>query len=694
MIFKNHAHKFHELGVAVIPLNGKYPKYRRWEEWSHREQTEEELEWLIARAPDSNIGAIVGQKFCVLDIDTDDPRILQAIPYTPVRRRGRTGRAGCYFYRACNIPNKAGGDYPVDFLNHGRQVVLPPSVHPDTGEEYAWIGESVDFSDLPEITEAQIKKLIDLCRKYNILIKKSKVMTNSSGPDVCLTDAGRNNRLASVSYAMACDCVPEAEAVERLLSIDKAEHDKPWFSDPTEPHRGTHPEQSALKMYTRAVKKATAKGDRVEMPTIHLTAASKKTAMPMPKPRGLIKQFQDYCNLVAFGNQDALGIGGALAMMAVIASNRFRTRVGNFDVWPNIYVMNLAHSGFGKETPQRAIDEILMHTGLLGSATYKSGSSIVMDLAEQPSRLDVIDECAMILKAMAAREDYKADIVDVLSSLYSKSSTFFHGYTSKGDGKNFGACWNPCVNLLGSTTPQGFRTSVSKDMAAKGLLPRFLIFWQQEIGEFKRAPSTDLADNLLNEIRRRVRALLSHEQAEHPESRQKNLLNPKTEELIRYDPELIPMSDGAAKLIEEIQERYFNEGKDNPEGFESAFKNRFAQHVAKVALLDALGLGLCEINTDSVQWAHELVVWQWETVKELYELASAENDNEKDFIKVRKFMQDSGIVPKSSIYRKFSFIRKYRLDEILKQLEDGESVERVKVSTKGRPSVHYRVITD
>lgn len=703
MIFKNFAPKYHELGLPVIPLNGKFPKYRKWEEWSRREQTEDELDWLIARAPSANIGTPIGTKFCVLDVDTDHPEILKAIPYTPLRRRGRSGRAGCYFYRVSNIPNMPGGQYPIDFLNHGRQVVLPPSIHPDTNEQYQWVGEddifTFDFDELPEITEEQIKQLIKLCERYKVYAK-AKTIIDGGNQSVCLTDAGRNNRLTSIAYAMACDAVDEEQAVDRLLDIDKAEHDTPWFSDKTEPHRGKNPRQSACRMYKRAVDKSIARGDRLDLTEFHVSPddfkiSAKQEQQPiMPKPRGLIRQFQEYCNLVAFGNQDALGLGGALAMMAAITSNRFRTRVGNFDVWPNLYVMNLAHSGFGKETPQRAIDDVLMHSGLLGSATYKSGSSIVMGLPDQPHRLDVIDECAMLLKAMAAREDYKADIVDVLSSLYSKSSTFFHGYTSKGDGKNFGACWNPCVNLLGSTTPQGFKGSVNKDMAAKGLLPRFLIFWQKDIGEFKRERNVAKIDELLSEIKRRVRQVLSMEQMEHPDSRQKNLLDPNSEELVRYDPELIPMSDGAQKMIADIQERYFNEGKDNPEGFESAFKNRFAQHVSKLALLDAVGLGLCEIGTDSVEWAHETVIYQWEAVKELYELASAENEMEKDFIKIRKHIEKNGIVKRSDIYRLFTSIRKYRLDEILKQLEDGGTVERVKVNPKGqgRPALCYKLI--
>jgi hypothetical protein len=692
MIFKDFAPKYFEAGLPVIPLSGKLPKIRKWEEWSNRAQTEDELEWLLQRFPTANVGAPVGLKFCVLDIDTDDERIIQAIPYTPIRRRGRSGRAGCYFYKACNLPNRPGTKYPIDFLNHGRQVVLPPSIHPDTKESYSWVGEedilTFNFSELPTITLAQIEQIEKLCEKFKIY-SEAKEMRKSGEVEVCLTDVGRNNRLTSVAYAMACDNVPEEEAVARLLQIDKDEHETPWFEDSTEPHRGKDPKKIACRMYERAVNASIKRGDRVQViienyPSFVL---EDKPKIRIPAPRGLIKQFQEYCNLTSMGNQDVLGLGGGLALMAAICSNRFRTKVGSYDVWPNLYVINLAHSGFGKETPQRALDEVLMHSGLLGSATYKSGSSIVMGLPEQPHRLDVIDECAMLLKAMAAREDYKADIVDVLSSLYSKSSTYFHGYTSKGDGKNFGACWNPCVNILGSTTPQGFKGSVNKDMAAKGLLPRFLVFWQEDYGEYK-IPQP--AEDLLKEIKRRVRQILSVDQREHPDSRQKDLLNPKAEEMIRFDPEIIPMSDGAQRMIQEIQKEYFYDGKKDPDGFESAFKNRFAQHVSKIALLDTISLGLDEIGTDSVRWAHELVKWQWETVKELYEYASAENEHEKMNIRFLNFIKKRGTVTQSELTTVFRMMPTWQRKDILNSLIESNKIRKVMLpSNGGRKPIAY-----
>lgn len=719
-VFEHYAPRYHELGIPVIPLNGKVPLVSDWQAWSERAQTEDELEWLVERFPSANIGAVMGLWATALDIDTDNAAVLAAVPYSPIKRRGAKGMVA--IYRKCDLPNRAGVDHPIELLNHGRQIVLPPSVHPETQLPYEWIGDDDIFhyplSQLPPITADHLNLLERLCQREG-LRRERRAPTRDGDVPVCLADPGRNNRLSRIAYAMACDGLEVQEAVERLLYLDEREHathpNGPWFTDHKEPHKGKSPRLAAERMYARALRASKKRGDKNSELIIISTnseppsqsndhsgslsprgpqAGNTLAQRSPPEPRGFMRLFRDYCNEISVGNQDALGLGGAISLMAALASNRFRTQAGSYDVWPNLYCINLAHSGFGKETPQRAIDELLLNTDLLGAASYKSGSSIVMNLPKQPERLDLIDECAMLLKAMCSQEDYKSEIVDVLSSLYSKASSRFIGFASRADGPRFGACWNPCVNILGSTTPQGFRGSVSKDMAAKGLMPRFLVFWQQDVGAFK-VPGTR-ASGLLSELRRMTNLFLSHDKREHPDSRQPNLLNPEAEHEVRYDPELIPMTKGAQNAWIELYRTYYEQGRRDPESFESAFKNRFAQHVAKLALLDALSSGFAEIGVDSIEWAHDVVVWQWETVRELYELASAENPHEKDVLRVTQFIKSKGVVSQREITRKFQGIWSGKLDGILKQLTDGGMIERgvdANPDKRGPKPILYRYIS-
>jgi hypothetical protein len=677
-IFSDNALKYFETGIPVIPLKGKVPIVTGWQEWSIRPQTEDELERLIEQFPNANIGAVMGLWAVALDIDTDEEAVLRTVPYTPIRRRGKKGHVGIYAANA--LLNNPGTEFPVELLNHGRQIVLPPSIHPETKEPYHWTGDEdvFTFQDYPSITQENIRQIELACRKHNI--KRQAREFKFEGQAVHLTDAGRNNYLTRVAYAMACDGAELGEITERLIYLDVREHDVAWFSDPTEPHRGKNPRLNAEKMAKRAIDKAVKKGERRDY--YEITVDLKKPSPPIdsaiPKPRGMMRMFVNYCNYMSAGNQDALGLGGAIALMSVLASNRFRTRFSTFDVWPNMYIINLASSGFGKETSQRLLEDLLIDTGLLGSASYKSGSSLVMGLPDQPVRLDIVDECSSLLKSMTAREDYKSEIVEILNLLYSKSNGYFHGFTSMGNKKNFGACWNPCVNVLGSTTPAGFRSSVNKDMASKGLLPRFLIFWQKEIGEFKRHRDIDSAEMTLTELRRMVRVILKFDQPEHQDQLQENLLESDKIQTKRFDPVLVPMTQGAEKAIIDIYKHYYDEGRVNPDGFDSAFRNRFTQHISKLALLDAIGLGLDEIGVDSIEWAHSVVKWQWEAVQGLYEETSAENDHERNVLRVQSFIKSKGVATKNQITHRFRGIPGYVMKGILQQLLDGGTVKATK----------------
>ncbi len=41
--------------------------------------------------------------------------------------------------------------WEIDIMGEGRQVVLPPSIHPDTGKKYEWISEVGSVTDIPRI---------------------------------------------------------------------------------------------------------------------------------------------------------------------------------------------------------------------------------------------------------------------------------------------------------------------------------------------------------------------------------------------------------------------------------------------------------------------------------------------------------------------------------------------------------------
>lgn len=155
--------------------NGAWFPMSQWSQWCDKQPPdflhEKWEDW-----PDAGMclahGAVVG-----LDVDTDRREVSdaaqEAVGPSPVRRVGRKGWMGYYrpgegvancgarlrWYDPKIFTVRADGrkDYPpqVELLLHGTQSVLPPTIHPDTGQPYRWISaetlEDTAPDDLPEL---------------------------------------------------------------------------------------------------------------------------------------------------------------------------------------------------------------------------------------------------------------------------------------------------------------------------------------------------------------------------------------------------------------------------------------------------------------------------------------------------------------------------------------------------------------
>ena len=107
-------------------------------------------------AGDTGVGVVAGQAshgLIAVDIDSEDPAIQAALqtvlPPTHVRKTGARGETLFYYgpeiaqSQSWNIAGKR----VVDLIGPGRQTVLPPTIHPDTGAPYRWSG-SESLEDL------------------------------------------------------------------------------------------------------------------------------------------------------------------------------------------------------------------------------------------------------------------------------------------------------------------------------------------------------------------------------------------------------------------------------------------------------------------------------------------------------------------------------------------------------------------
>lgn len=128
---------------------------------------------LWQNAPGANIGLMMGTvakrglHVVSLDFDAKDPEaldmLLRAAPASPMVKRGRTGETR--FYLASKDVKSKPYDGPdgrlIDLLTgfDARQTVVPPSIHPDTGQPYVWVRGPVRADDLPVLEQDDIDAL-------------------------------------------------------------------------------------------------------------------------------------------------------------------------------------------------------------------------------------------------------------------------------------------------------------------------------------------------------------------------------------------------------------------------------------------------------------------------------------------------------------------------------------------------------
>jgi len=152
-IFHDHAPLYWAAGIPVMPLKrwdspskgkGKAPILSEWTQYGDVMPSEAmRHSWLLSY-PQSNIGLPFGKAsgLCAIDIDTEDEDLVAAIraalPASPWVRVGKKGMG--LIYRWQGQPNfklrNSDNESIVEFLGAGNQMVMPPSIHPDTGRPY------------------------------------------------------------------------------------------------------------------------------------------------------------------------------------------------------------------------------------------------------------------------------------------------------------------------------------------------------------------------------------------------------------------------------------------------------------------------------------------------------------------------------------------------------------------------------
>ncbi len=145
-IFAEYAPSYWGAGLPVIPLRprNKMPDINSWSTFGSQMPTEAIQQHWLASYPNGNIGLPFGPAsgLCAIDIDTEDEALVKALldilPPTPWVRVGKKGMGLIYRWTGQRNFKLRGADGGMicEFLGLGNQMVMPSSIHPDTGKPY------------------------------------------------------------------------------------------------------------------------------------------------------------------------------------------------------------------------------------------------------------------------------------------------------------------------------------------------------------------------------------------------------------------------------------------------------------------------------------------------------------------------------------------------------------------------------
>ena len=187
-IFSQHAPYYHAKGMSVIPLRekSKRPLTDAWSDFSEYLVPDDVHRTWLSLPAEHNIGLVLGKQSGIgaLDIDYADDDLIEAMlkllpqGYDKWTRIGAKGMVFAFRFnpkvpRAFKIIDKQKGTL-VEYLCTGQQIVLPPSIHPDTKRAYTAnsnLWEVID--DLPMIPDDLEERIRDICalKGYDISSK-------------------------------------------------------------------------------------------------------------------------------------------------------------------------------------------------------------------------------------------------------------------------------------------------------------------------------------------------------------------------------------------------------------------------------------------------------------------------------------------------------------------------------------------
>lgn len=702
--FKKDGPKLLSKGIVALPSRymSKAALLKGWQEYFEKKPTEENIgHWCNLKK--ANLDILLGKcsNIVALDFDCDDPELqeflVNILPKSPVEKRSnKKGRFTRFFKYSGESSDmlRYRGTVVLELLSDGKKTTM--GTHPN-GADYQWVGEKTLMDDvelpiLPPVLLGNLETMLATHFGVNEFSSTGKIVS------------GRNDALSQYVGKLMSENQTIDTVLTKLIQFDKENHEVPMFEDPEE-NRHTEPYTNALQFFANhlssfnyrrmnsneayvvpvmeAVTKVTEQQER-ELGKSQSKESKKKLSQDFLLAPTVLKSVQKTILKNSWIKQPELAFGASLALMATLTSRKFVYQ----GISPNLYILNISESGTGKDMPMKFVKNTLAKIGahdLLGAGDYVSDASLMDSLPEKPTRLDVMDEMGGILRSInKGKSEYNSKMADVLAELYTTSNDYYMGRAMasgfSGGLVVKGACYRPNVNILGSTTPAGFKEGVTKTAIDKGLLGRFLVFTGNKSNSSTRVKNVFTLNNedlehltwLNNYIPEESGVLI-------------NNINQRFTELT------------ATPEADTLLDKVFKECDDKRIAFlgttEGPIISRLYQQMIKLTIIHAASRcykTVPVIDVVDVEFGRDVILQFANQITEVVKNLIFNSKEEKERHKLYKLIHTVPSISKKELIIKTPGLNKKTRDSILEELKEAGQIEVFSKATENGREIFYQ----
>lgn len=694
------ASDYRERGYSVIPLapGTKSPTITAWSRYcAVQPEHQDHLAWMGWK--DANIGLCLGSASNLVAIDLDDDvddlhsAIMKLLPPSPLAKKGKKGST--LFYRHSGEKSRGysiRGVRVMDVLAHGKQTVLPPSIHPETKEPYVWLRGSL-LTTLP----------VELPKIPHTVWPTIEAMFRPEPPKAQFTPPPRlthtgDQIMDALQYIPADDydlwiqigMTLKDELGDRGLDVwDKwSRTSEKYRPQDIRTHWNSFNNQGLTinSLFYHAIEHGYQPPIPDTPPEQLVTILEGGNLRPAPEPSllnppGLIGRIMSFICQSAIYPQPLLALGAAIAATGTIMSHRVQSETG---LRTNMLVLGVAPSGSGKDHPRKCLSAIFRAADIsdliLGEPASDAGLLLSLFEADGAGLL-LWDEIGKALANITnpRANVYQRAILSVIMKLFSSADTTFVG-TQYGNKENQRRDIDqPCLGVYGTTVPSRFYEALTGDDVQDGFIPRWLVFESHDyaINSLKptvTAPSEALISEVIQWRERPSNANPQGNLSAH----------------LEIDPLVISYSDEARELIDEFQLACRRRIAKNPTGGHSAIYSRLAEHAIKLALCGHEG---DSISGSVMRWAIDVATHcSGALVKSINENLSA-NETEAEYKKVLRYFRQHADkwISHNDLIKQTQWVRgSRRRHEILAGLVDSGDLVKREADTGGRKKAEYR----